>query len=99
MAYLGMAYLGMGHDQEAADALEKADAIGGAMANNPFTHVGLIAAYTRLGREQDARAEAAEVLRLAPKFSLETVKKTIPVDWTAPPGRHFLDDLREAGLK
>jgi adenylate cyclase len=94
-----MAYLGMGHDQEAADALERADAFRGAMANNPFTHVGLIAAYTRLGREQDARAEAAEVLRLAPKFSSAEVRSRMPGDWDTPGSRQFLDDLRKAGLK
>jgi hypothetical protein len=52
-----------------------------------------------LGREQDARAEAAKVLRLSPKFSLEMAKKTYPGDWSSPSKRHFLDDLHKAGLK
>jgi len=46
-----------------------------------------------LGPEQDARAEAAEVLRLAPKFSLEEFRKRIPIS------DHFVDVLRRAGLK
>jgi hypothetical protein len=43
---------------------------GGAILDDPYTHVGLADAYVRLGCEQNARAEAAEVLRLAPEFSL-----------------------------
>jgi adenylate cyclase len=90
---IGWAYLVTGRYREAIDALT------GAQADQPFTHVGLSYAYMELGREQEAKGEAAKVLRLSPKFSLEMVKKTYPGDWNSPPKRHFLDDLHKAGLK
>ncbi len=90
---MGIAYNQMGRYREALDALKAG------RPNDPWTHAHLIYAYTELGREQDARAEAAEVLRLAPRFSLEGVRKIIPVNWDTPVGRHYLDDLRKAGLK
>jgi adenylate cyclase len=89
----GIAYNEMGRYREALDTLK------GAEANNPWTHVQLIYTYTELGREQDARIEAERVLRLAPKFSLEVLMKTLPGDWNTPDRRHFLNDLRKAGLK
>jgi len=84
---------------------ESADAFNAAPPNNPYTHVGLIYAYMELGRDRDARTEAAQVLRLSPKFSLKIVKETFRRtggsrgDWDDPVRRHLLDDLRKAGLK
>jgi adenylate cyclase len=89
---IGWAYLNMQHYQEAAEALR------GAIPNDPYTHVGLADAYAKLGRGQDARAEAAEVLRLTPQFSLAEFRKRFP-GLDSPGGRQFLDDLRKAGLK
>jgi len=59
----------------------------------------LIEVYTRLGREQDAKAEAAEAVRLAPKLSLDVVKRIAQGDTNTPDWRQFFDDLRKAGLK
>jgi adenylate cyclase len=39
--------------------------------NNLFAHINLAGTYSLLGLEKEARAEAAEVLRLNPKFSLD----------------------------
>jgi adenylate cyclase len=61
--------------------------------------VGLAYAYSELSREQDARAEAAEVMRLSPHFSLEKVKQRQPVNQNDPSNQHFLAELRKAGLK
>jgi adenylate cyclase len=47
-----------------------------------------------MGHEQEARAEAAEVLRINPKFSLEYIKKTTPYK-----NRADLERLIEAGRK
>ena len=58
----------------------------------------LIHSYSELGREQDARAEAAEVLRLSPAFSLEEVER-MPGNWQGAEGQRYLSDLRKAGLK
>jgi adenylate cyclase len=105
---VGWAYLGTGRYREGANALSAAP------ANNFFTHVGLAYAFMELGREQDARAEAARALRLSPNLSLELLNRTFQGncglvangrdtphcgDWDDPSRRHFLDDLRKAGLK
>lgn len=39
----------------------------------------LAAVYSELGKEVEARAEVAEVLRLNPKFSLEIHKERVPI--------------------
>jgi len=51
-----------------------------------------------LGREEEARAAAAEVLRLDPKFSVEYFVKTLPLKNKADTER-LIDALRKAGLK
>jgi len=42
-------------------------------------HLTLAAVYSELGREAAARAEAAEVLRLNPQFSLEVHRQREPI--------------------
>jgi hypothetical protein len=56
------------------------------------------AVYSELGREAEARAEAAEVLRINPKFPLEVHKQREPIKDPAVLERH-LAALRKAGLK
>ena len=51
-----------------------------------------------LGKEAEARAEAVEVLRLNPKFSLEVHKERAPIKDPAMLERHIAA-LRKAGLK
>ena len=51
-----------------------------------------------MGREKEARAEAAEVLRINPKFSLDKFAVTIPYKDQARTDL-ILDALRKAGLK
>jgi adenylate cyclase len=41
-----------------------------------WAHRGLAVLYIELGREEEARAHAAEVLRINPNFSLEVWKKS-----------------------
>ena len=89
----GIAYNGMGRYAEAVEALKRSD------QNNPWVHVHLILSYSDLGREQDAQAEAAEVLRISPLFSLEEIEKKMPGNWQGPVGQQFLSVLRKAGLK
>ena len=91
---IGWACLGMKRYQKAADALK------GAPPNYPFTHVGLIAAYAELGRQQDAKAEVVELHRVAPKFSPAEWRRRIPASWwDSADGQRLLDDLTNAGLK
>jgi adenylate cyclase len=41
-------------------------------------HIGLGTTYSLMGREKEARAEAEEVLRINPKFSLDLFKTASP---------------------
>jgi adenylate cyclase len=61
-------------------------------------HLILAAVYSEVGKEAEARTEAAEVLRLNPKFSLEVHKERAPIKDPALLERH-LAALRKAGLK
>jgi adenylate cyclase len=54
--------------------------------------------YSALGREEEAQAEAAEVLRLNPRFSLEGLKQRLPIKDPAVV-EQYLASLRKAGLK
>jgi adenylate cyclase len=61
-------------------------------------HLTLAAVYSELGRAAEARAEAAEVRRLNPQFSLEVHRQREPIKDPARLERH-LAALRKAGLK
>jgi adenylate cyclase len=61
-------------------------------------HLTLAAVYSELGKEAEARAETAEVLRLNSKFSLEVHKERAPIKDLAMLERHIAA-LRKAGLK
>ena len=60
-------------------------------------HANLAATYVLAGRQEEARAEAAEVMRIDPQFSLERFDKTFPFR------QALVDQLveawRKAGLK
>jgi adenylate cyclase len=61
-------------------------------------HLQLASCYAHLGRLEEARAEAAEVMRLAPNFSLEAAKQSLPIKDPAILERE-IDAWRKAGLK
>ena len=61
-------------------------------------HLTLTAVYSELGKDAEARAEAAEVLRINPKFSLEVHKERVPIKDPAMLERHIAA-LQKAGLK
>ncbi|MDX1709377.1 MAG: hypothetical protein R3274_12295, partial [Desulfobacterales bacterium] len=44
-----------------------------------YAHLSLAVAYGLLDREAEAREAAAEVLRIAPGFSIEYFAKTSPI--------------------
>src|SRR5262249_6802519 len=67
-------------------------------ANFLGAHLQLAGIYSELGRETEARAAAAEVLRLNPQFSLEVHKQRVPLKDPAVLERHIAA-LRKAGLK
>jgi adenylate cyclase len=84
----------VGRSEEAIPLLEK---VLQHNQNDMFAHLELAATYVELGREEDAKAEAAEVLRIDPKFSLESYRKgrlyKNPEDLD-----RVIDALRKAGL-
>ena len=63
-----------------------------------WAHVMLAATYSKMGREKEARAEVAEVLRINPKFSLDFYAKTSPLKDQSEKDK-VIDALRKAGLK
>jgi adenylate cyclase len=63
----------------------------------PLPYIHMAISYARLGREEEARAAAADLLRINPKFSLESYARTLP--FTKPVAQGIIEDLRKAGLK
>ncbi|NWG03156.1 MAG: tetratricopeptide repeat protein [Syntrophaceae bacterium] len=63
-----------------------------------FAYIFLTATYSMAGREKEARASAAEVLKINPKFSLEQFAKAHPYKDPATKAR-LIDSLRKAGLR
>jgi tetratricopeptide (TPR) repeat protein len=61
-------------------------------------HLTLAAVYSELGKEAEAQAEAVEVLRINPSFSLEVHRQIVPIKDPAVL-EHHLAALRKAGLK
>ena len=73
---LGRAYRLTGRYEEAIAAYKRA------LTRNPNllpAHHDLAIIYSELGREEEARAEAAEILRISPNFSLEVLRQRIPL--------------------
>src|SRR5229473_3079672 len=63
-----------------------------------WVHVWLTVAYTEVGRWEEARAEAPEIMRISPNFSLKAEKERLALqDQTLE--ERYLNDLRKAGLK
>ena len=91
----GHAYRLMGRYEEALTAF-KTSLI--RMPNHPSAHRHLAVVYVELGREAEARAEAAEVLRCSPEFSLEDFGHRIPYKDPMLAER-YVAGLRKAGLK
>jgi len=66
--------------------------------NDLLARVMMTAVYSFSGRDEEARAEAAEVLRIQPKFSLENYAKRITYK-NEEDKKLLIDSLRKAGLK
>jgi adenylate cyclase len=58
---------------------------------------GLAIAYAQLGKLEEARAEAAEVLRIYPKYTIGKAARLLPFK-RPEDAEHFVDGLRKAGL-
>ena len=92
---LSYSYIAMGQYEEAIRILK------GIVQKQPdqvLAHVNLAAAYMLSGREDDARKEAAEVLRIDPTFSVERYVSNLPIKDQAGLYRRK-EALHKAGLK
>jgi adenylate cyclase len=92
---IGFAYREMGRYEESITACKKAIHL---QPNNLMAYLVVAATYSLLGREDEARAAAAEILRISPKYSLDYLAKTRPHIDPANTDR-LIDALRKAGLK
>jgi adenylate cyclase len=92
--HLGHAYLATGRRKEAVSEYKKALQ---RAPDNFFAHLGLTATYIGMGLEQEARGEAAEVLRINPRFSVDAYAKRLHYRDQAAIDK-FSDALRKAGL-
>ena len=95
LSSLAMAYRDTGRYEKAISACRKAL---NREPRNMFARLVLTGTYSLSGREEEARAEAAEILRIDTKFSLERLAKTRPHKNQANT-ESFIDSLRKAGLK
>ena len=95
LASVGIAYAVAGRYEEARAPLQRY------LSRYPNilpAHLTLAVVYSELGQAAEARAEAAEVLRLNLQFSLAVHKQRLPIKDPAMLERH-LAALRKAGLK
>ncbi len=92
--YLGQALFQTSRYDEAITALKR-----GAERNPnyPAFPLFMAASYAMLGREEEARSAAAEVLRINPRFSLKAFAAHVPYRSTAYLDRD-LTAFRKAGL-
>ncbi len=92
---LGHGYFIRGRYEEAIETLKR---VLDRKSDFMPAHAYLAASYSEIGREQEARAEVAEIERLNPQASLEALRQRLPYKDQAVIER-LIDSLRKAGLK
>jgi adenylate cyclase len=92
---LGIALMNAERLEEAVSALKKAIQL---TPDYILAHLGLAATYSIMEREKEARAEAEEVIRINPKFSLDNLAKVVPSKDQSQTDK-YINALRKAGLK
>jgi len=92
---LGISYCWTGQYEEAIKWCEKAV---GQQPNDIFARILMASVYNFSGRDEEAQIEAAKVLRINPKFSLEEYAKKIKYKNQDDKDR-VIEALRKAGLK
>lgn len=92
---LGVSYAFTGQYDEAGTWCEKAVR---QEPNDLLARMMMTVIYSLSGRDEKAQSEAAEVLRIQPKFSLERLEKRLTYKREEDRER-FLGALRKAGLK
>jgi adenylate cyclase len=92
---LGHAHRQIGQYQEAVSSYKKVLQL---FPKHLGGHLGLAATYWYMGREKEAHAEVAEVLKIDPKFSLEVYTAISPFKTQAATD-NYIQPLRKLGLK
>jgi adenylate cyclase len=92
---LGRSYFMLGQYDEAVIALRKALQV---KPDYLLAHIYLVECYSSGGRDAEANVAAKEVLRINPKFAIESYAKTLPYKEKADVEREVAA-LRQAGLK
>jgi adenylate cyclase len=88
--FVASPYVLMGRYEEAIPLLKRHLTV---WPDNPWAFSLLIVAYTELGRDSDARASAAELMRTNPDFVWGQPNKDAAVN------KRYTNDLRRAGFK
>jgi TolB-like protein/Flp pilus assembly protein TadD len=91
---LGAAYRDTGRFEEAITILKKAIKLN---PDSLYPRIALTGTYSLAGRDEEARAEASEVLRIQPEISLERLAKRIAYKNKADIDR-AIGALRKAGI-
>jgi adenylate cyclase len=84
-----------GRFEEAVSAYKKTIQLA---PDNIYPHIFLAVTYIQMGRGKEARAEAAEALRIDPKFSVDSLAKVLSYKDQSVNDK-TVDALRKAGLK
>ena len=66
--------------------------------NARFRRAALAAAYVRMGQLEDARAQAAEVLRIEPTYTIDRTERTLRRFRSPQQAEKYFGVLRTAGL-
>jgi adenylate cyclase len=88
-------YIAMGQYEEAIKILK---GIAEKQPDQLFAHTALVSAYMLSGRENEAKREAAEVLRIDPGFSVDRMFDNLPFKDQSEMNRRK-EALRKAGLR
>jgi adenylate cyclase len=94
LVILGNSYAMLGQREEAIATYKKVLQIYG--PDHLMAHISLALTYAVMDRENEARAEGSEVLRIDPKFSWERWIKALPYDQSRKD--RIADALRKVGL-
>jgi len=91
---LAVAYRDSGQYEKAIEAAKKALQ---REPNTQFPYIHMAVSFIRLGREEEARAAAGEILRVNPKFSMERYAKMLP--FTKPVADRVIEDAPQGRIE
>jgi adenylate cyclase len=94
-AFLGLAHYMLKQYSQALPLLQECVS---RMPNSRVGHCLLAATYAQLGNIEKARAEAAEALRIVPKYTIQGTQARVSGFELTEDAEHFFDGLRKAGL-